>query len=105
MAEANPRWTGGKKEWTCENCGENVLGVAARLRASRAALAAANARLSGREDESIGRDPRPPQRQPGSPDTSLKREAEESAALGAEDRESQMMLQSGLHGPREDVQS
>ena len=21
MAEANPRWTGGKKEWTCENCG------------------------------------------------------------------------------------
>lgn len=21
-AEANPRWTGGKKEWTCENCGE-----------------------------------------------------------------------------------
>lgn len=22
MAEANPRWTGGKKEWTCENCGK-----------------------------------------------------------------------------------
>ena len=32
MAEANPRWTGGKKEWTCENCGEHLLGVAARLR-------------------------------------------------------------------------
>ena len=59
-AEDNPRWKGGKPEWTCANCGKTFRSWP-RGYGKPCRRAAANARASGREDEGIGRDSRPAQ--------------------------------------------
>ena len=106
MAEANPRWKGGKQEWVCENaCGKTFLAwkrgygkdpqrcsrecQAEWQKATRASVAT--------------RGPRKDSRDPAASPLGVQRRSGQRWA--AEDRESQMMVQSGLHEPREDVQS
>ena len=106
MAEANPRWAGGKQEWTCKNpsCGKVFL---------------AWKRGYGKEPQCCSRDcqtewqritrasvaTRGPRRDSRNPEHAERRAAEIRERWAAENREHQMVVQSGLHEPREDVQS
>jgi very-short-patch-repair endonuclease len=106
MAEANPRWKGGKQEWTCKDpsCGKTFL---------------AWKRGYGKDPQCCSREcqtewqritrasvaTRGPRRDSRVPEHAEQRAAEIRERWAAEERERQMMVQSGLHGPREDVQS
>ncbi len=87
MAEANPRWKGGKPRVDVRELRREVPLLAAWL---RQALHHMQPRMPDRmaaEDESIGREPRPPQRQPD-PVHAARRAAEIRQRWEAEDRES-----------------
>jgi very-short-patch-repair endonuclease len=80
MAEANPRWKGGKPEWTCAKCGKRFR---AYLR-------------NGKPPVTCGRD------------CQGKWQSETGASVANRapwGTKRQMVVQSGLHEPREDVQS
>ena len=103
-AEANPRWKGGKTEWTCEVCGDKFWSWPRGYgKPCRTCSRECQTEWQRRTRASVAtRGPRKDSRDPA---LAEKRAAEIRARWAAEDRESQMMLQSGLHGPREDVQS
>jgi very-short-patch-repair endonuclease len=103
MAEANPRWTGGKKEWICENCGKTFWSWPRGYgKPCRTCSLACQREWQKNTRASVAtRGPRKDSRSP----ERLARRVTEILRGADEDRERQMMLQSGLHGPREDVQS
>lgn len=103
--EANPRWTGGKQEWTCENCGKTFLaykrGYGKPCRTcsrechnewQRTTKASVTGRGSnGDRMRELWADPEWREQQ-------LERQQE------GRKQAQQMVVQSGLHEPREDVQ-
>lgn len=83
MAEANPRWKGGKPEWTCANCGIKFRAYLRNGKPRTTCGQACQKEWQSKTRASVtGRGPRKDSRRPR-----------------------QMVLQSGLHEPREDVQS
>lgn len=102
MAEANPRWKGGKPEWTCAECGTVfaawMRNGKPRITCSRECQTAWQARTRA----SVAN--RGPRRDSRNPEHAARRAAEIRSRWAAES-ESQMVVQSGLHEPREDVQS
>lgn len=105
MGEANPRWSGGKEQWVCENCGEtfwswkrgygrtprfcNRACQSAWQKESKASVT--GRRSNGNRMRELWTDPEWRARQI------------ERQQAGKRARR-QMMVQSGLHEPREDVQ-
>lgn len=103
-AEANPRWKGGKTEWTCEVCGDKFWSWPRGYgKPCRTCSRECQTEWQRRTRASVAT--RGPRKDSRDPELAAKRAAEIRARWAAEDRESQMMLQSGLHEPREDVQS
>lgn len=103
-SEANPRWTGGKKEWVCENCGETFWSWPRGYgKPCRTCSRACQQEWQKKTRASVAT--RGPRKDSRNRELAEKRAAETRARWAAEDRESQMVLQSGLHGPRENVQS
>lgn len=106
MAEANPRWKGGQQEWVCKNpsCGKTFTSWK---------------RGYGKDPQCCSREcqsewqkltrasvaTRGPRKDSRAPEHLSARVGAIQARWAAEDRESQMMVQSGLHEPRENVQS
>ena len=103
-AEANPRWKGGKKEWTCEVCGNTFWSWPRGYgKPCRTCSRECQTEWQRRTRASVAtRGPRKDSRDPA---LAEQRAAEIRARWAAEDRETQMVIQSGLHEPREDVQS
>ncbi len=103
MAEANPRWKGGKPEWTCAKCGKRFR---AYLRNGKPPVTCGRTCQGQWQSETrasvVTRGPRKDSR---NPELAEARAAEIRARWDAEDRDCQMVIQSGLHEPREDVQS
>lgn len=104
MGEANPRWKGGKKEWTCENCGITFWSYP-RGYGKPCRTCSRECQSEWQEKTRASVATRGPRKDSRDPVLAAARAAEIRAQWAAEDRESQAMLQSGLHGPREDVQS
>ncbi len=103
MAEANPRWKGGKPEWICAKCGKPFR---AYLRNGKPPVTCGRACQGQWQSETRASvATRGPRKDSRSPELLAERVAEMQQRWADEDRKSQMMLQSGLHGPREDVQS
>jgi len=102
LAEANPRWKGGKPEWTCAKCGKHFR---AYLRNGKVPVTCGRDCQGKWQSETrasvANRGPRKDSRVPAHAE---RRAAEIRERWSAEDRERQMMVQSGLHEPREDVQ-
>ncbi len=103
-ASANPRWNGGKKEWTCEVCGKAFWSwPRAYGKPCRTCSRTCQGTWQQRTRTSVAN--RGPRRDSRNPEDAERRAAEIRDRWAAEDRERQAKLQSGLHGPREDVQS
>jgi very-short-patch-repair endonuclease len=104
MAEANPRWKGGKPEWTCENCGKTFRSWPRGYgKPCRTCSRACQTEWQRKTRASVAT--RGPRRDSRDPVHAARRAAEIRARWEAEEREKQMVVQSGLHEPREDVQS
>ena len=103
LAEANPRWKGGKPEWTCAKCGKRFR---AYLRNGKPPATCGRECQGQWQSETrasvVNRGPRKDSRVP---EHLNERVAEIRRRWASEDHEKQMMVQSGLHEPREDVQS
>jgi very-short-patch-repair endonuclease len=104
MAEANPRWTGGKKEWICENCG-NTFWSWPRGHGKPCRTCSRECQTEWQSKTRASVATRGPRKDSRSPEQLAKRVAEIQHRWASEDSESQMVVQSGLHEPREDVQS
>ena len=104
MAEANPRWDGGKPEWTCATCGKTFRAykrggkprVTCSLECNRIWQGTSGASVAGRKPNTdamrdLWADPEWRANQ-------IRRQQDGKQA------KRQMMVQSGLHEPREDVQ-
>lgn len=103
MAEANPRWAGGKPEWTCANCGRKFRAYKVRGKPRTTCSRECQAEWQRKTGASVAT--RGPRKDSRNPEHAAARAAELRRQWDEEDRERQAMLQSGLHGPREDVQS
>lgn len=104
MAEANPRWKGGKKEWTCEVCGKTFWSWPRGYgKPCRTCSRECQTEWQKRTGASVAT--RGPRKDNRDLERAEQRAAEIRARWAAEDRERQMVIQSGLHEPREDVQS
>jgi very-short-patch-repair endonuclease len=103
MGEANPRWKGGRPEWICAKCGKPFR---AYLRNGKPPVTCGRACQGQWQSETRASvATRGPRKDSRNPEQLAKRVAAIQRRWAAEEREGQMMLQSGLHGPREDVQS
>lgn len=103
LAEANPRWKGGKPDWTCANCGAKFRSWPRGygkpcITCSRAC----QAEWQKKTKASVAT--RGPRKDSRDPERLAQRVAEIMDRWNAEDQQQQMMVQSGLHEPREDVQ-
>ena len=99
MAEANPRWTGGKKEWICENCGETFWSCP-RGYGKPCRTCSRECQSEWQEKTRASVATRGPRRDSRDPELAEARAAEIRRRWDAEDRERQMVIQSGLHEPR-----
>jgi very-short-patch-repair endonuclease len=103
LAEANPRWKGGKPEWTCEACGKIFRSWPRGYgKPCRTCSRECQSEWQRRTRASVAT--RGPRKDSRAPEHLAKRVAEIRCRWDAEDREKQMMVQSGLHESREDVQ-
>jgi very-short-patch-repair endonuclease len=103
MAEANPRWNGGKPEWTCANCGRKFRAYMLRGKPRMTCSRACQSEWQRKTRASVAT--RGPRKDSRNPELAERRAAGIRAQRAAEDRECQMVIQSGLHEPRENVQS
>ena len=99
MAEANPRWTGGKKEWTCENCGVTFWSYP-RGYGKPCRTCSRECQSEWQEKTRASVATRGPRKDSRDPELAAARAAELFRRWDAEDRERQMVIQSGLHEPR-----
>jgi very-short-patch-repair endonuclease len=99
MAEANPRWKGGKQEWVCKNpaCGKTFLAWK-RGYGKDPQCCSRECQVAWQKATRASVTNRRPRRD------SLEERIAEIRARWAAEGEQQMMVQSGLHEPREDVQ-
>lgn len=106
MAEANPKWKGGKQEWVCQNpaCGRTFLAWK-RGYSKDPKCCSRQCQSAWQKTTRASVATRGPRRDSRDPAHAARRAAEIRERWAAEDREKQMMVQSGLHEPREDVQS
>ena len=103
MAEANPRWKGGKPEWICAKCGRTFRAYLRNGKPPKTCGRACQGQWQSETRASVAT--RGPRKDSRDPVLAAARAAETRARWAAEDDESQTMVQSGLHEPREDVQS
>lgn len=103
MADANPRWKGGKPEWICANCGATFRSWP-RGYGKPCITCSRECQTEWQRKTRASVANRGPRRDSRSPELAARRVAEIRARWAAES-ERQMVVQSGLHGPREDVQS
>lgn len=105
-AEANPRWTGGKHEWTCKNpdCGKVFLAWK-RGYGKDPQCCSRECQVAWQKTTRASVANRAPRKDSRVPEHAERRAAATRDRWAAEDRKRQMVVQSGLHEPREDVQS
>lgn len=103
MAEANPRWSGGVPEWMCASCGKPFR--AYKVRGKPRITCSRPCQVAWQKETGASVANRGPRRDSRDPVLAERRAAETRARWAAEDRERQMVIQSDLHEPSEDVQS